>query len=103
MARENTSDCASHQLNATVTVTGIDLSFKQPSRLDAETKVETSSVIRKNTMFHNDNPFWDWYSQCRITTFKRQIAPTTRLKQVGNDRAIETLAPAHRGLVVSNG
>jgi len=103
MAREDTSVWSSRQHNATVSVTGINASLQQPSRLDAETRVKTSSVTCKNAVFHNDNLFRGWYSLCRMTTFKRLIAPNTRLKQEGNDRAIETLAPAHHGLVVSNG
>ena len=103
MARKDTGDCASRQHNATVSVTGINASLQPPSRLDAETRVKTSSVTCKNAVFHNDNLFRGWYSLCRMNTFKRLIAPTTRLKQVGNDRATQTLAPAHHGLVVSNG
>ncbi len=103
MAREDTSVWSSTKFNVTVSVTGINASLQPPSRLDAETMVKPSSVTCKNTVFHNDNPFRGWYSQIMMTTFKRLIGPNTRLKQEGNDRAIETLAPAHDGLVVSNG
>lgn len=90
--------------------------------------VKTSNVTVKKGIFVNDNKFWDWYSQIKMNTIKRQSVtislldqeanPTmvwklsnawpnkitgTDLKSDGNEVAVETMEITHEGLTIENG
>lgn len=90
--------------------------------------VKTGNVTMKKGVFLKDNNFWDWYSEIKMNTIKRQTVtiklldekgnptmtwtlanawPTkitgTDLKSDENEAAIETLEIAHEGLTIANG
>lgn len=90
--------------------------------------VKTGNVTVKKGIFVNDNRFWDWYSQIKMNTIKRQsvtislldqeASPTmvwklsnawpnkitgTDLKSDGNEVAVETMEITHEGLTIENG
>ena len=126
---------------------GDDLPFQEVSGLDTESQpieyragnnkvwsvikmpglVKTGNVTLKKGVFAKDNKFWDWYSQIKLNTIKRQTVtiklldenggntmvwklanawPTkitgTDLKSEGNEVAVETLEMAHEGLTIEN-
>lgn len=89
---------------------------------------KTANVTMKKGVFKSDNKFWDWFSQIKMNTIKRETvtislldeagAPTivwtlanawptkitgTDLKSDGNEVAIETIEIAHEGLSIENG
>ncbi len=126
---------------------GDDLPFQEVSGLDTESQPieyragnnkewsvikmpglkKTGNVTLKKGVFAKDNKFWDWYSQIKLNTIKRQTVtiklldenggntmvwklanawPTkitgTDLKAEGNEVAVETLEMAHEGLTIEN-
>lgn len=126
---------------------GTEARFNQVSGLDTETQVieyrsgdskdfssvkmpgikRTSNVVMRKGIFAQDNGFWDWYSQIKLNTIKRQTVtiklldeggnptmvwtlanawPTkitsTDLKADGNEVAIETIEIAHEGVTIEN-
>ncbi|WP_136440136.1 phage tail protein [Pacificoceanicola onchidii] len=85
------------------------------------------NVTLKKGVFVKDNKFWDWYSQIKMNTIKRESVtislldqegnPTmvwklrnafpvkitgTDLKSDGNEVAVETLEIAHEGVTIEN-
>jgi len=127
---------------------GENLAFQEVSGLDVETDVieyragnskvfstikmpgmvKSANITLKKGVFAKDNRFWDWFSQTKLNTIKRQTVtiklldeesnatmvwtlanafPTkiqsTDLKSDGNEVAIETLELAHEGLTIENG
>jgi len=89
--------------------------------------MKSDNVTLKKGIFVNDNRFWDWFSQIKMNTIKRQsvtislldqeATPTmvwklenawptkitgTDLKSDGNEVAIETMEIAHEGLTIEN-
>lgn len=130
-----------------VKVEGLDASFQEVSGLDIEAQVieyrhgnspefstikmpgikKSSNVTLKKGVFKGDNKFWDWFSQIKMNTIKRQAvvislldeagAPTmvwtlnnawptkitgTDMKSDGNEVAVETLELAHEGITIGN-
>ena len=124
-----------------------DLSFQEVSGLETESQpieyragnnkvwsvikmpglLKTGNVTLKKGVFAKDNKFWDWYSQIKLNTIKRQTVtiklldekgdptmvwtlanafPTkitgTDMKSDGNEVAVETLEMAHEGLKIEN-
>ncbi|MDB5115350.1 MAG: phage tail protein [Mucilaginibacter sp.] len=86
-----------------------------------------SNVIMKKGIFKGDSSFWDWFSQIKMNTIKRETVtiklldesgnptmiwtlanawPTkitgTDLKSSGNEVAIEALEIAHEGITIGN-
>ncbi|MDJ0822542.1 MAG: phage tail protein [Paracoccaceae bacterium] len=127
---------------------GEDLPFQEVSGLDVEAQpieyragnskvfskvkmpglIENANVTLKKGVFAKDNGFWDWYSQIKLNTIKRQTVtiklldengdptmtwtlknawPTkitsTDLAAESNEVAIETLELVHEGLEISTG
>ncbi len=89
--------------------------------------LKNGNVTMKKGVFVNDDSFWDWYSQIKMNTIKRQTVvislldeggnptmtwtlinawPTkitaTDLKSDGNEVAVETIEIAHEGLTIAN-
>ncbi len=126
---------------------GDDLPFQEVSGLDTESQpieyragnnkvwstikmpglLKSGNVTLKKGVFAKDNKFWDWYSQIKLNTIKRQTVtiklldekgdptmvwtlanafPTkitgTDMKSDGNEVAVETLEMAHEGLKIEN-
>ena len=90
--------------------------------------VKNGNVTMKKGVFPNDNQFWNWFTQIKMNTIKRESIvislldeggnptmiwtlanawPTriaaTDLKTDGNEVAVETLEIAHEGLTIANG
>jgi phage tail-like protein len=86
------------------------------------------NVTMKKGVFVNDNTFWDWYNQIKMSTLQRRTItiklldesgkvnmqwqlnnalPTkiisTDLKSGGNEVAIDSIEISHESLTVSNG
>ncbi len=123
-----------------------DIGFQEVSGLDTETQIieyrdgnskqystvkmpgiaKYSNVTMKRGIFQDDSLFWDWYSQIKMNTIKRQTvviklldesgSPTvtwtlanawptkitaTDLKSDGNEVAVDTIEIAHEGLTIS--
>lgn len=126
---------------------GDDLAFQEVSGLDTETQaieyragdgkafstikmpgiVKSGNVTLKKGVFPKDNGFWDWYSEIKMNTIKRQTVtiklldqesqptmvwvlknawPTkitgTDLKADGNEVAVESIELAHEGIEIRN-
>ncbi len=131
-----------------ITDVGEDMAFQEVSGLDMESQVidyragdskvfstvkmpglqKTGNVTLKKGVFAKDNKFWDWYSQIKLNTIKRQTVtiklldqegnptmvwtlanawPTkitgTDLKSDGNEVAVESIEIAHEGFTIENG
>lgn len=131
-----------------ITDVGDDLAFQEVAGLDSESQpieyrggnskvwstvkmpglLKSGNVTLKKGIFAKDNNFWDWYSQIKLNTIKRQTvtiklldesgSPTmvwtlanawptkvtgTDLKAEGNEVAVESIEIAHEGLSVENG
>ncbi len=123
------------------------IAFQEVSGLEAETQVieyrndnshhfstikmpgiaKIGNVTLKKGVFVKDNNFWNWYSQIKMNTIKRETvtielldeqgSPTMRwtlqnawptkvtgvdLKSDGNEVAVETIELAHEGLTIAN-
>jgi phage tail-like protein len=123
------------------------VAFQEISGMDAETQVieyrnsnsplfstvkmpgltKYSNVTMKRGIFAKDNTFWEWYSQIKMNTVRRQTVtirlldeignttmqwtllnawPTkitcTDLKSDGNEVAVDTLEIAHEQLIIVN-
>ena len=124
------------------------MSFQEVSGLDVESQLieyragdrpqfspvkmpgiaKTGNVTMKKGVFKSDNRFWDWFSEIKMNTIKREAVtislldesgaqtmvwnlanawPTkitgTDLKSDASEVAIESIEIAHEGLTISNG
>lgn len=131
-----------------ITDVGEDMAFQEVSGLATESQAieyragnskvfstvkmpglqKTGNVTLKKGVFAKDNKFWDWYSQIKLNTIKRQTVtiklldqegnptmvwtlanawPTkitgADLKSDGNEVAVESIEIAHEGLTIENG
>lgn len=131
-----------------ITDVGEDMAFQEVSGLDTESQAieyragnskvfstvkmpglqKTGNVTLRKGVFAKDNKFWDWYSQIKLNTIKRQTVtiklldeegnptmvwtlanawPTkitgADLKSDGNEVAVESIEIAHEGLTIENG
>ncbi len=88
----------------------------------------TGNVTLKKGVFAKDDRFWDWYSQIKLNTIKRQSVQISLLDETGSSTmiwqlrnawpvkitgtdlksdfdevAVETIEIAHEGITISNG